>query len=209
MNLPVRVSIITICLISWASPASSQSSPWEAENEAGHKAYSLGHYAEAQKNYLAAIDDAKQSAGDDPQIVTPLNNLAALYMQQGRYSDAEQLYLQALSIRNNMSASEDSGTVIILSNLGALYLKEGKYPEAESLCKRALDLRAKLHTPEDNQGSSLLSNLGTLYFVEGKYPQAETLFQSALAMGRGAQFAVVALQKRQAHSAADPAHAVR
>ena len=118
MNLPVRVSIITICLISWANPASSQSSPWEAENEAGHKAYSLGHYAEAQKNYLAAIDDAKQSAGDDPQIVTPLNNLAALYMQQGRYSDAEQLYLQALSIRNNMSASEDSGTVIILSNLG-------------------------------------------------------------------------------------------
>ena len=36
--------------------------------------------------------------------VAPLNNLATLYMQQGKYSDAEQLYLKALSIRNHMSA---------------------------------------------------------------------------------------------------------
>jgi tetratricopeptide (TPR) repeat protein len=33
-----------------------------------------------------------------PQLATHLNNLAALYRSQGKYSEAEPLYLEALAI---------------------------------------------------------------------------------------------------------------
>src|ERR1700746_3962016 len=121
MSFPIRISLVAAVVISWVCPAAGQKASWEAETEAGHQAYLQGHYAEAQNYFLAAIKSAQQEGDDDARNVTARNNLAALYMREGRYSDAEQLYLQALSIRKNVSGTEDIESATILGNLGALY----------------------------------------------------------------------------------------
>jgi Flp pilus assembly protein TadD len=50
-----------------------------------------------------------------------LNNLAALYEKQGRYTEAERLYLQALAIVRQQMGESDPMTALCLNNLGALY----------------------------------------------------------------------------------------
>ena len=46
------------------------------------------------------INSLKSQLGaDHPNVVTSLNNLAALYESQGRYSEAEPHYLRSLAIR--------------------------------------------------------------------------------------------------------------
>jgi hypothetical protein len=42
-----------------------------------------------------------QLGADHPQVATDLNNLAYLYKSQGRYSEAEPLFLRSLSIRES------------------------------------------------------------------------------------------------------------
>ncbi|MFM6061426.1 MAG: tetratricopeptide repeat protein, partial [Microcystis panniformis] len=49
--------------------------------------------------YLQALDLHKQLLGDNhPSVALSLNNLAYLYNSQGRYTEAEPLYSEALQI---------------------------------------------------------------------------------------------------------------
>ncbi|WP_293158240.1 MULTISPECIES: tetratricopeptide repeat protein [unclassified Microcoleus] len=72
-----------------------------------------------------------------------------LYKSQGRYSEAEPLYLQALEIYR-LSLPEDHPSLAIdLNNLAELYKSQGRYSEAESLYFDAVEIiRTKL--PENH-----------------------------------------------------------
>ncbi|MDK2459800.1 tetratricopeptide repeat protein, partial [Aphanizomenon sp. PH219] len=66
-----------------------------------------------------------------------LNNLAGLYESQGRYNDAEPLYLQSLDIRKRQLGDDHPDVASSLNNLAGLYESQGKYSEAENLAKQA------------------------------------------------------------------------
>jgi tetratricopeptide (TPR) repeat protein len=57
---------------------------------------------------------------EHPDVATSLNNLAALYCSQGRYSEAELLYQQALEIRERRLGVNHPKTVIVRENLANL-----------------------------------------------------------------------------------------
>ena len=75
--------------------------------------------------------------------VKSLNNLAALYYNQGRYSEAEPLYLQALSLRKKLLGEEHLSVATSLNNLALLYESQGRYSEAEPLYLQSLSLSKK------------------------------------------------------------------
>ncbi len=59
----------------------------------------------------------KKTLGDDhPQIAIRLNNLALLYESQGRYEEAEPLYLQALEITKKALGDQHPTTITINEN---------------------------------------------------------------------------------------------
>ena len=53
---------------------------------------------------------------DHPEVATDLNNLAALYASQGRYSKAEPLYLRSLQICEQRLGVEHPSTVTVRQN---------------------------------------------------------------------------------------------
>jgi tetratricopeptide (TPR) repeat protein len=56
--------------------------------------------------------------GDNhPDVATSLNNLALLYDSQGRYEEAEPLFLQALAIAEQTLGENHTTTVKIRENL--------------------------------------------------------------------------------------------
>ena len=71
-------------------------------------------------------------------MATSLNNLAALYKEQGRYADAEPLYKRALAIDEKAVGPDHPDVATSLNNLAALYKEQGRYADAEPLYKRAL-----------------------------------------------------------------------
>jgi tetratricopeptide (TPR) repeat protein len=71
---------------------------------------------------LQAVEIDRRSLPEDhPSLATHLNNLALLYQSQGRYSEAEPLFLQAVEI-DRLSLPEDHPSLAIdLNNLARLY----------------------------------------------------------------------------------------
>ncbi len=54
---------------------------------------------------------------EHPYVATSLNNLAALYDSQGKYSEAEPLYKEALDIAERKLGKEHPQTIIFRNNL--------------------------------------------------------------------------------------------
>jgi tetratricopeptide (TPR) repeat protein len=55
--------------------------------------------------------------GDHPDVATSLNNLALLYHNQGKYSEAEPLYLEALVMSERVQGTNHPNTIIFRNNL--------------------------------------------------------------------------------------------
>ncbi|WP_133158959.1 tetratricopeptide repeat protein, partial [Microcystis aeruginosa] len=69
-----------------------------------------------------------QLLGDNhPHVATSLNNLAALYESQGRYTEAEPLYLEALDLKKQLLGDNHPHVATSLNNLAALYESQGRY----------------------------------------------------------------------------------
>jgi tetratricopeptide (TPR) repeat protein len=77
---------------------------------------------------------------EHPAVATSLNNLANLYHSQGRYSEAEPLYLEALELWRRNLGEEHPAVATSLNNLANLYYSQGRYSEAEPLLLQALEL---------------------------------------------------------------------
>ena len=66
--------------------------------------------------------------------------MAALYESQGRYGEAEPLYVEALEISKAALGDRHPDTASSLNNLAALYESQGRYGEAEPLYVEALEI---------------------------------------------------------------------
>ncbi|MCA2722865.1 MAG: tetratricopeptide repeat protein [Microcystis sp. M048S1] len=75
-----------------------------------------------------------------PLVASSLNNLAALYDSQGRYTEAEPLYLQALDLRKQLLGDNHPLVALSLNNLAYLYDSQGRYTEAEPLYLEAINI---------------------------------------------------------------------
>jgi tetratricopeptide (TPR) repeat protein len=97
-------------------------------------------YATLEHLLLALTDDVLEKAlgPDNPGFAKSLNNLAFLYGQQSRYSDAEPLFKRALAIGEKALGPDHPDVGPLLNNLAGLYNGQGRYADAEPLFKRAL-----------------------------------------------------------------------
>ncbi len=119
---------------------------------------------------------------DSPELATSLGRLAKLYYDQGRYSDAEPLFVRALSISEHQLEANHPNTAASLNNLATLYKSIGRYSDAEPLHVRALEISEhQLGANHPNTAASL-NNLAGLYYAIGRYSDAEPLYIRALAI---------------------------
>ena len=73
-----------------------------------------------------------------PNVAISLSNLASLYENQGRYDEAEPLYLDALEMQKQLLGEAHPAFAKSLNGLALLYTFQGRYAEAESLYQQSL-----------------------------------------------------------------------
>ena len=130
--------VASFCVLLVPTHASAQKTRWERSNAAGIEAYQQGHYGEAEKSLLAAVKEAETFGLEDLRLATSLNNLAARYDTEGKYTEAEPLYQRSLATREKALGPDHPNVATSLNNLAVLYDAQGKYTEAEPLYQRAL-----------------------------------------------------------------------
>ena len=117
---------------------------------------------------------------EDIEFALSLNNLARLYYFQGRYNDAEPLFLQSLDIYKRQLGNDHPDVALSLNNLALLYESQGRYNDAEPLFLQSLDIYKRQLGNDHPDVAQSLNNLAQLYFSQENYLEAENLAQQAL-----------------------------
>ncbi|MFN8628541.1 MAG: tetratricopeptide repeat protein [Candidatus Binatia bacterium] len=153
--------------IVWENPGLGAAAPSPAEKETEHE-------------LLAEKRQAEDQGGDELAHATTLYRLAILRRQQGNLAEAENLYRQALAIRERRQGPAHPDVAIILNNLAAVYAAEGKYDAAQPLLERSVEIRQTALGEDHVRTAESLNNLALLYAAQGKPAAAEQLYRRAI-----------------------------
>jgi CHAT domain-containing protein len=138
-------------------------------------------YFKAEKYLIEAIDILKGNVlyFQDQKYLQCLENLSEIYIELGKYNDAENLYKNIISIRkslNNYNFLDYSYDLIALSKL---YLLQGKTANADLLIKESLEINKKLGS---TYYCDALFQIAISYQYNDYYEKAVLLYSEALAI---------------------------
>ncbi len=173
--LIIGITGLNICLLP------GQEEAWEQHLMNGRKLRTQALYKEAEKEYLAAVGAAEAFGPEDTRLARARNNLAALYQDQGRYTEAETLYRQAAATWERGPEAEIADLSVCLNNLAAVEHSLGRNKEAEALYLRSIAMREKSPSADAADVAAGWNNLGELYLSTGRYREAEALLRRSLA----------------------------
>lgn len=122
---------------------------WEQHNEAGCRHFGQGAYAEAEREFLAAIREASSLGPENLRLAASLNNLGLLKYRQRDLGQAEQLFRRSLTVREQLLGADHAAIAQSAANLATLYYARGELDAAEPLARRALTIRERGGDPND------------------------------------------------------------
>ena len=114
------------------------------------------------------------SCGNQPE------QSGSLYYEQGRYSEAKPLFLQALKLAKSSLGEDHPQVAASLNNLAKLYCYQEHYSEAELLFLQALELTKRLLGEDHSDFAENMNSLANIYYLQGRYSEAEHILAQAL-----------------------------
>ena len=120
----------------------------------------------------ALVIRVKLGGPQDFEFKRTRSNLASLLQAQGKDSEAEKIYLDAVD-EAKKSGNEDLLLAESLEDLGGFYAGRAEFQDAEPLYIRALQIRRKLSGSDDANLTAPLTNLILLYSNQREFSRAE------------------------------------
>ncbi len=140
---------------------------------AGKMARTLADYAHAQEWLVRLVKMEERKKNEDKCRSCAFNDLTVVYINMGRYAEAEALLKDDLVIKEQSLENEHQKVSIVLNNLANLYRDQGKYAEAEPMYKRSLAIKEKMLEKDSPFVAITLNNIVWLHLDQGKHAEAE------------------------------------
>jgi len=156
-------------------------SQWEPFKVAAEEAARQNNFAEAERNWLKALD-CDELCRDDPRVFITLDGIAEACVRQGKIEEAERWLKRSVGLKVKALGQDHMEVAQSLNNLAAVYFEIKKYADVEPIAKRVLDIYTTNLGPEHPKVVVMTGNLAMLYQRLGNYPQASRLYRQALAM---------------------------
>jgi serine/threonine protein kinase/tetratricopeptide (TPR) repeat protein len=110
-----------------------------------------------------------------------MNDLALLYLRQGRYDKAEPLLAKALKASRRIKGDyHDEMLCYSMNDLARRYIQQRQYKEAEPVLVKALEISRRVLGEEHENTLWSMTTLGWVYHEQGRYIEAEPLLVKAL-----------------------------
>jgi serine/threonine-protein kinase len=143
-----------------------------------------GEYGRAESLLVNARDILMARGPEDTAVATTLRALGAVRRQQGRFPEAEGLYLEALKIDRGPRGGDPLRVADDLDDLGVVLEESGNLARADSAYEAALALRRAQLDPDHPRVVASLHHLAALREKQGEYVEAERLQREVLARRR-------------------------
>ncbi len=86
----------------------------------------------------------EEATEEPPPVVNYMGRLAGWYSGQGRYDEAESLYLERLEILRRVLGEEHSDTLESIGDLAGLYFEQGRFDEVKSLVVKMVEVSQRV-----------------------------------------------------------------
>jgi len=139
----------------------------------------LANYAGAEDAYRRSIA-LLEARGDKRNAGIVTDNLAVLFMHQGRLDESERLAKRGLALLEEALGRDHPTVGQSAANLGALLNEAGRPLEAEPLLRRALAIVEAQRTPNLVLMGIIEDNLAGVLRVSGRRPEARAHFERAI-----------------------------
>ena len=175
--------VFAIVILSGVSAPASAQRAAAAVEKAFFALFNVGNYSAALVQAQTLEPMIRASHGvQSANYVIALPHLAQCFMNLNRYSEAEPIYQQAISINDALPSPNRNLAVALRAELGGTYESQGRLGEAEALLRQALSMADQTpNLPADTKGE-IFNNLGNVLTVEGRYHDAEQMHRQSLAV---------------------------
>lgn len=142
--------------------------------------YLQGQYKLAEAD-LQQSSDILQKIEDALYLYSEAIEMLALVLdEQGRFEEAEALYLKSLEAVSRSQGKTSYAYALSLGNIGKHYLQRYKLVQSERYLTESTQLLYQLVNLSDSRYRSVKANLAILYTYKGDYPAAITLLQEII-----------------------------
>src|SRR6185503_11695424 len=128
-------------------------------------------------NFRDILDQAailKKELADQPEIEAGVDEtLGGAYFKMGDHKQAEELFLDALTLRRRSQGENAPPVAHTLNYLGLVYSGESRWFEAETSFRQALELQERNFGPQHAEVAKTLSTLGWALAQQAKHQEAE------------------------------------
>jgi tetratricopeptide (TPR) repeat protein len=175
MNRLALHMIAVCCLSSFENlMAGDRSTEWDEANRRASELQRAGKFAEARTIFESALRSAESFDSGDDRLYTSLNNLASVYQDLGRYSDAQKLYRHAIALIEKQSGPKDVALANPLRNLMSLYAENGQCGPSLKLARRIAGLQN--NTDTDKEATNTLFAAAAALQSCKRYSEAESVY---------------------------------
>ena len=184
-----RMSMSDQPLVSKQGEEATHVNVFLTQNQLGRVLADKGEFAEAESYFKLAIDGLTKAQGEyHSNCLVTKNNLADLYIQQGRQDEAEPL-LQSVITHAHDAAGKGgalslSAVLSVMNNLATIYVQKGEHTKSEPLLRRVYDDRVERLGERHADTLTAINNLGSALRAQGKLAETEPLYRQALAARR-------------------------
>ena len=117
--------------------------------------------------------DKQKLQENDPELHNTMNTLANIFNDQGKVSEAEQLYKEVLSILEMLEGDWAQMQVIVASNLASAYASQGLFVKAKDAYEDVLDKRIAISGENHQNTSTAHINLANMFLRLSQYAAAK------------------------------------
>ncbi|CAM9785452.1 unnamed protein product [Ectocarpus sp. 4 AP-2014] len=134
---------------------------------------------------VAEDHDCTESRRALLRVNTARARLALVLEKQGKYTEADPLYLRAIEVVEKMLGRDHPDLATSFNNRAGLLRAQGKHIEAEPLYERSHAILRKALGPGHPHVAVTLNNWAGFFASQGKYAEAEPLYRRSQAIREG------------------------
>lgn len=155
---------------------------WMNLNGLGNYYENKSDYPKALETYDRALEIVKNQKNKDKGFAILYNNIAMIYIKQGKYDTALKLMIEALKAEENQK--NNKGIAQAYNNIGIIYYYQQDLKKATEYFEKSIAQEEKIGDEEAVVQS--INNLGAIYDYMGENKKALNQYQKALAINTSA-----------------------
>ena len=176
----MRAPMLALGALLFASAA--QAGPWEDFIGEGVTALRAGKFAEAEKNFAEALEEAETFGTNDMRIGATLDYLAQVYVEQKEFAKAEKAVTKSIEIWDKGLTPDHPAYGFLaerIAVLGDIHSMQEKYVDAERLLRRALNMLFSIYGPGHPEMAAPLDSYAELLRKTGREAEAAQMERRA------------------------------